>query len=60
MDVTQTTGWWTCSDCGAEAELPDLETTGFRLACPDCEGVLVTLWSWETVIETRTSFARAA
>lgn len=60
MDVTHTTGWWACSDCGVEAELPALETTGFRLACPDCDGELVELWSWETVVEVAPSFARAA
>ncbi|MGQ0574347.1 MAG: hypothetical protein ACT4RN_09105 [Pseudonocardia sp.] len=47
MDATHTTGWWTCSDCGAEAELPASDTSGFRVPCPDCAGALTELWSWD-------------
>jgi len=59
MDATHTTGWWTCSDCGVEAELPGSETAGLHVLCPDCDGVLVELWTWETVVEVASPAAPA-
>lgn len=47
MDTMNTTGWWTCSDCGADAELPAPDTSGFLVACPDCPGAMAEQWSWD-------------
>jgi uncharacterized paraquat-inducible protein A len=47
MDATDTTGWWTCTDCGADAELPAADTAGFRVACPDCGGGMTEQWRWD-------------
>jgi hypothetical protein len=47
METTNTTGWWTCSDCGADAELMSCDTTGFRVDCPDCAGLMAEQWRWE-------------
>ncbi|MGH3569568.1 MAG: hypothetical protein ACRDRH_26860 [Pseudonocardia sp.] len=47
-ETTNTTGWWTCSDCGTDAELPDHDTATFRVACPDCAGTMAEQWRWET------------
>lgn len=43
-----TTGWWTCATCGAEAELPDGDTLGVRVGCPECAGEMSELWRWDT------------
>ncbi len=48
MDTTNATGWWTCSECGVDAELPATETAGFRVACPDCDAAMAERWRWET------------
>jgi len=48
MDTTNTTGWWTCSDCGVDAALPALDTAGFLVGCPDCDGVMAEQWHWES------------
>ncbi|HVL84001.1 MAG TPA: hypothetical protein VM367_06900 [Pseudonocardia sp.] len=47
MDATTTTGWWTCSACGAEAELPDTDTRGCLVSCPDCTGEMSEQWRWD-------------
>lgn len=47
MDATLTTGWWTCSDCGVDAELSGADTARFRIACPDCDGVMAEQWRWD-------------
>jgi hypothetical protein len=47
MDATDTTGWWMCTQCGADAELPATDTAGFRVACPDCGGGMAEQWRWD-------------
>jgi len=47
MDTTMTTGWWNCSDCPVEAELPIGATSGFQVPCPDCGGTMVEQWQWD-------------
>jgi hypothetical protein len=47
MDTSLVISWWTCSDCGAAAELNGRETAGCHVACPDCEGAMVEMWTWE-------------
>jgi hypothetical protein len=42
-----TTGWWTCSDCGVLAELADADTSGFCVTCPDCAGPMTEQWRWD-------------
>jgi hypothetical protein len=44
---TDTTVWWSCTDCGVDVELPVTGTAGFLLSCPDCTGSLHELWRWE-------------
>lgn len=48
MDTTNTTAWWTCSECGGDAELPATETVGFEVVCPDCTGPMAEQWRWES------------
>lgn len=47
MQTSHLIGWWTCAECGVEAELPASDTAGFVVACPDCDAEMVELWSWE-------------
>lgn len=46
-DTGTVTGWWACADCGADAELPGLDVGGVQVRCPDCDGVMAQLWSWD-------------
>jgi DNA-directed RNA polymerase subunit RPC12/RpoP len=54
VDVTNPVGeaslWWSCSECGAEVELPGSDIEGLLLSCPDCSGSLHELWCWEPVV----------
>ena len=45
---TDTTVWWSCTDCDVDVELPVTGTAGFLLSCPDCPGSLHELWRWES------------
>jgi hypothetical protein len=47
MDATDQTGWWTCTQCGVDAELPEADTAGFRIACPDCGSGMSEQWRWD-------------
>lgn len=47
MDTSNTMGWWTCSECDAEAELPGPDTVGFEVRCPDCTGSMNEQWRWD-------------
>lgn len=47
MHMTLTTGWWTCTDCGIDAELPAPSTAGFAVACPDCDSPMTEQWQWD-------------
>jgi uncharacterized paraquat-inducible protein A len=49
MDNTITTGWWTCSGCGIDAELPIAATGGCEVPCPDCEDAMAEQWRWDAV-----------
>ena len=42
------TGWWTCSGCGAEAELTDGDYSGYEMPCPDCDAGMTEWARWET------------
>jgi hypothetical protein len=48
MDTTNTTGWWGCSGCSVDAELPVSATAGCQVPCPDCGEPMTESWSWET------------
>lgn len=58
MDAMHTIDWWTCSDCGVDAELPSADTAGFRVACPDCDNVMTEQWHWAGPAITRPAVAR--
>jgi hypothetical protein len=47
VDATNTTGWWSCTDCGIEAELSAGATGGCQVPCPDCAGPMVEQWNWD-------------
>lgn len=47
METTITTGWWTCSGCAVEAELPTTVTTGCEVPCPDCGSGMYEQWRWD-------------
>jgi hypothetical protein len=47
MDSTTATGWWTCAECGIDAELPGPDTSGFHVPCPDCPGLMTEQWTWD-------------
>jgi hypothetical protein len=53
VDVTSSLSdaavWWSCSDCGADVELPVADAAGFVVSCPDCSGALHEMWCWEPV-----------
>jgi predicted RNA-binding Zn-ribbon protein involved in translation (DUF1610 family) len=49
MDTTITTGWWVCTGCGVEAELPITATAGCEVPCPDCGEAMGESWRWEAV-----------
>lgn len=57
---THPTGWWTCLDCGVEAELPAPDTAGFLVPCPDCDREMAQLWSWEPRLPPARPLPRAA
>lgn len=46
MDTTMT-GWWSCSGCAVEAELPVRATAGCEVPCPDCGDAMTEQWSWD-------------
>lgn len=49
MDATtSTTVWWTCQDCGVDAELPGFEGAGPAEPCPDCAGEMAEQWRWDS------------
>lgn len=45
METTNTTGWWNCLDCGADAELMD-HAIGYEVPCPDCAEPMALLREW--------------
>lgn len=42
------TGWWSCTECGVDAELPGVDAGGVQVGCPDCDGVMAQSWAWDT------------
>jgi hypothetical protein len=48
MDTMTATGWWACSECGVEAELPAPDTLGLMVTCPDCAGEMQEQWYWDS------------
>jgi hypothetical protein len=49
MDTTITTGWWMCTGCGVEAELPVSATSGCEVPCPDCAEPMAERWRWDAL-----------
>jgi predicted RNA-binding Zn-ribbon protein involved in translation (DUF1610 family) len=49
MDTTNTTGWWMCTGCGVEAELPVTATAGCEVPCPDCGEAMSESWRWDVL-----------
>jgi hypothetical protein len=47
--MLSTTIWWTCPDCGVDAELAGPDHAPGLPACPDCEIPMAESWRWETV-----------
>ena len=46
METTMT-GWWACTGCGIEAELPIGVTAGCEVPCPDCGNGMSEQWQWD-------------
>lgn len=49
MDATMsTTVWWTCLDCGVDAEMPAPDSAGGTVPCPDCTAEMAEQWRWDS------------
>ncbi len=44
---TSTVVWWTCLDCGVDAELAGSDGTGVAVPCPDCTADMAEQWRWD-------------
>lgn len=47
MLTTNTTGWWNCTGCGADAELAGADLTGYEVPCPDCGEPMIQWRQWD-------------
>lgn len=48
MDATtSTTVWWSCPDCGVDAEISGPEGAAGAVPCPDCTAPMAEAWRWD-------------
>jgi uncharacterized paraquat-inducible protein A len=46
--MMSTTVWWTCLDCGVDAEMPAPDSAGGTVPCPDCTAEMAEQWRWDS------------